>query len=188
RETAEFFEARAVAGNDLLFQAEDKMLAAVDSLSAGKYETAVLQEKDALRFLIEGRRSIEQDLPKKPPKVQAEARSFDRRMTQKLRKPKNEEDAEEVAERLREVASQEEFVYETLTGLKMDDPAPGSDSGGGKGKPDKKSDQPQDPKDNQGSGGDQPKTDERKDDPKTEVASTDKGDKPDGKTGDKDKE
>jgi hypothetical protein len=188
RETAEFFEARAVAGNDLLFQAEDKMLAAVDSLSAGKYETAVLQEKDALRFLIEGRRSIEQDLAKKPPKVQAEARSFDRRMTQKLRKPKNEEDAEEVAERLREVASQEEFVYETLTGLKMDDPGPGSEGGAGSGKPKKKSDKPQDPKENQGSEGEQPKTDEGKDNPKNEVASADKGDKPDGKTGDQEKE
>jgi hypothetical protein len=188
RESAEFFEARQVAGNDLLFQAEDKMLAAVDSLSAGKYETAVLQEKDALRFLIEGRRTIEQALSKKPAKIQAEARNFDRRMTQKLRKPKNEEDAEEVAERLRELASAEEFVYETLTGLKMDDPQPGSGGDGGSGKPKEKPDQPQDPKEAQGSSGDQPKTNKGSDDPKKDEAQSAKGEKPDGKSGDDDKE
>jgi hypothetical protein len=157
RESAEFFAQLNVAGNDLLFQAEEAMLAAVDSLTAGKYDNAVLQEKDALRYLIEGRRTIETDLPKKPPKVQAQVRAFDRTMTQKLRKPKNEEDAEEVASRLRELASEEEFVYETLTGLKMDDDAPGQDSGGGSGKPRKKPDQPPDPKDAEGKKGEVPK-------------------------------
>src|SRR5262249_12509706 len=73
RETAEFLEARAVPGNDLLFQAEEAMLAAVDSLTVGNYDTAVLKEKDALRYLIEGRRTINQELLKKPPKTQAEA-------------------------------------------------------------------------------------------------------------------
>src|SRR5262249_18811668 len=55
REVAEFLEARQIAGNDLLFQAEEAMLASIDSLSAGKYDNATLQEKDALRYLIEGR-------------------------------------------------------------------------------------------------------------------------------------
>jgi hypothetical protein len=157
RETAEFLEARAVPGNDLLFQAEEAMLAAVDSLTVGKYDTAVLKEKDALRYLIEGRRTINQELLKKPPKTQAEARAFDRRQTQKLRKPKNEEDAEQVAERLRQLAADEEFVYETLSGIKMDEDMPGSDGKGGGGK--QKPDAPPEPKETASGTGDQPAAD-----------------------------
>lgn len=144
RELAEFLEARQVAGNDLLFQAEEAMLAAIDSLSAGKYDNATLQEKDALRYLIEGRNTIQEALFKKPPKVQAEVRSFDRRQTQKLRKPKDEEDTEEVAARLIELAQQEEFVYETLTGLKIDDDKMQGSSGAGSGKPTQKPEKPTD--------------------------------------------
>jgi hypothetical protein len=156
RESAEGFAQIGVTGNDLLFQAEEAMLAAVDSLSAGKYDTAVLQEKDALRYLIEGRQTINRELPKKSRAAQAQAMAFDREMTQKLRKPKNEEDAAEVVSRLRELANQEQFVYETLSGIKMDDDTPGSNSGGSSGKPKEKPDQPKDPKESQGSGGEQP--------------------------------
>ncbi|MGE5192029.1 MAG: hypothetical protein ACM3U2_05960, partial [Deltaproteobacteria bacterium] len=188
RESAEFFAQLDVAGNDLLFQAEEAMLAAVDSLSAGKYDNAVLQEKDALRYLVEGRRTIELDLPRKPPKVQAQVRAFDRMMTQKLRKPKNEEDAEEVAERLRDLANQEQFVYETLSGLKMDDPAPGSDSPGGAGSPKRKPDQPNDPGDSQGKDADPQKTDTASADAKNEAAAGSDGKGPGAKSGAEEKE
>jgi hypothetical protein len=183
RESAEFFAQLDVGGNDLLFQAEDAMLAAVDSLTAGKYDTAVLQEKDALRYLIEGRRTINQNLLKKPPKVQAEARAFDRMMTQKLRRPKNEEDAEEVASRLRDLANQEQFVYETLSGVKLDDPAPGSDGNGGSGKPKQKPDEPSDPKDPQKNDGDQSKSDNAVADASKVEAPGSGGKSPDGKSG-----
>lgn len=139
RELAEFLEAREVAGNDLLFQAETEMLAAVDSLSAGKYDIASLQEKDALRYLVEARNSINQGLLKKPPKELAAIRAFDRMQAQKLRKPKSDAEAAEVAARLRELAEQEDFVYETLAGLMIDDvpPTDGMKGSGGKGQPPK---------------------------------------------------
>ncbi len=180
-ETAEFLEAKMVAGNDLLFQAEQAMLAAVDSLTVGKYDTAVLQEKDALRYLIEARRTIDLELPKKPPKTQAEARTFDRIQTQKLRKPKNEEDAEQVAQRLRDLAAQEEFVYETLAAVKMDDPQPGSGGDAGGGKPKPQPDEPPDPKKSAAGTTNQPQTSDAADDPKNDADGPSKKD-----TGDKD--
>ncbi|MBI3861502.1 MAG: hypothetical protein HY290_06370, partial [Planctomycetia bacterium] len=139
---AEALQERNIAGNDLLFQAEDSMLAAVDSLTAGKYDTAVLQEKDALHYLIEGRNTLTIAIARKSQRTQAEIRAFQRMQMQKLRKPKNEDDAEEVASRLRELADQEEFVYESLTGLKLDEEMPGSGGGGGSGKPKKNSEKP----------------------------------------------
>lgn len=145
---AEALQQRNIAGNDLLFQAEEAMLAAVDSLTAGKYDNAVLQEKDALHYLIEGRNVLTIAILKKSPKTQAEIRAFQRMQMQKLRKPKNEDDAEEVASRLRELADKEEFVYETLTGLKLDEDMPGSGGGSGSGKP-KKSDKPSEPNDDE---------------------------------------
>jgi len=206
RETAEFLEARSVPGNDLLFQAEESMLAAVDSLTVGKYDTAVLQEKDALRYLIEGRRTINLELLKKPPKTQAEARAFDRMQTQKLRKPKNEEDAEQVAQRLRDLAGQEQFVYATLSGVKMDDPPRGSGGSDGAGKSKQPPDEPPDPKKSAAGNADQPQPGDAADDPqdpadapsKTGASEKDPdakggngepddkpGDKPGDKTGDK---
>jgi len=145
RELAEALRAREVAGNDLLFQAEESMLAAIDSLSAGKYDNAVLQEKDALRYLIEGRTVLQIAILKKSPKTQAELRAFQRMQMQKLRKPKNDDEAEEVAAKLRELADQEELVYETLGGVKIEGEESAAGKGGGSGKP-KETDKPADPK------------------------------------------
>ncbi len=142
RDLAEALQERNVAGNDLLFQAEESMLAAVDSLTAGKYDNGVLQEKDALHYLIEGRQVLTIGISKKSSKTQAELRAFQRMQMQKLRKPKDEDAAEEIASRLRELADKEEFVYETLTGLKLDEEMPGSDGSGGSGKSKKSSEQP----------------------------------------------
>jgi hypothetical protein len=142
RDLAEALQERNVAGNDLLFQAEESMLAAVDSLTAGKYDNAVLQEKDALHYLIEGRNVLTIATLKKSPKTQAELRAYQRMQMQKLRKPKDEDAAEEIASRLRELADKEEFVYETLTGLQLDEEMPGSGGSGGSGKSKKKPEQP----------------------------------------------
>jgi len=185
REVAEFLEGRGVAGNDLLFQAEEAMLAAVDSLSAGKYDNAVLQEKDALRYLIEGRQTINQALMKKSPKTQAEVRAFDRMQTQKLRKPKNEEDAEEVASRLRELANQEEFVYETLSGIKMDDDDRPGTASGGSGKATPKPDKPTDPKKAEDGSG---KSETSADSQKPDESSGSKDKVPEGKDGKSEKD
>lgn len=165
---------REVAGNDLLFKAEDSMLAAIDSLSAGKYDNAVLQERDALRYLIEGRDRVAFAIPKKPRKTQAELAAFQRMQLQKLRRPKNDEEAEEVAARLRQLADQEEMVAMALGGEgepnDKDEPAPGSGGKGSAKKSSKKSEKPAD--------ADKP-TDSQKDKPKAE------GDKPkpEGKEG-----
>ncbi len=81
------------------------MLAAVDSLSAGKYDTAVLQERDALKELIEGRNKLREEIQKNPSKFRGFA-AADRRMAQKLRRPKSDkEEAEEVVRRLKQLAS-----------------------------------------------------------------------------------
>jgi hypothetical protein len=129
RELAEGLEARGVDPSDteLLYQAETSMLGATDSLSAGNYETAVLQERDAVKYLIEGRIKIEQTISKNPNRQQlAQLRSFDRTQRQKLRKPKtDEEEAKEIARRLEQLAQEEDFVYKTLAGI----PADGSSKG-----------------------------------------------------------
>ena len=121
RELAEGLEARGVDPSDteLLYQAETSMLGATDSLSGGNYETAVLQERDAVKYLIEGRNKVQDAISKNPNRQQlAQLRSFDRTQRQKLRQPKtDEEEAKEVAQRLEQLASEEDFVYKTLAGI-----------------------------------------------------------------------
>jgi hypothetical protein len=100
----------------LLLQAEANMLAAVDSLAAGKYPTAVLQERDALKELIEGRDRLREAILKNPKAFQALS-AADRRMAQKLRRPKSDkQEAEEVVRRLKQLAQQENQVQMALAG------------------------------------------------------------------------
>jgi hypothetical protein len=96
RDLADFFEGRGTEGADVLFQAEAAMLAAVDSLSVGGYDTAVVQEKDAQQRLVEARDKLVQSLNQNPGLAQA-LRQIDRRLAQKLRRPRNED--EEMAQR-----------------------------------------------------------------------------------------
>jgi hypothetical protein len=98
----------------LLLQAETHMLAAADSLAAGKYETAVLQQRDALKELIEGRNRLRQAIMKNPAKFRAFA-SQDRMLAQKLRRPKSDaEEAAEVARRLEALANSQMSVGANL--------------------------------------------------------------------------
>jgi hypothetical protein len=100
----------------LLLQAESNMLAAVDSLSAGKYPTSVLQERDALKELIEGRNRLLTAIFKNPELARRFA-AADRRIAQKLRRPKSDkQEAEEVVRRLRQLAQQEGQVQMALAG------------------------------------------------------------------------
>jgi transposase len=98
----------------LLLQAESHMLAAADSLAAGKYETAVLQQRDALKELIEGRNRLRVAIMKNPAKFRAFA-TQDRMLAQKLRRPKSDaEEAAEVARRLEQLANSQMAVGATL--------------------------------------------------------------------------
>jgi hypothetical protein len=119
RELAEGLLARGIDETELLYQAESSMLAATDSLSAGKYDTAALQMRDALKELIEGRNRLQIAINKNPNRAQlAQLRQFDRMQQQKLRRPKtDEEEAKEIEKRLLELADSEDFVYATLAGI-----------------------------------------------------------------------
>ena len=119
RELAEGLEARGIGETELLYQAETAMLGATDSLAAAQYNTATLQQRDALKYLIEGRNRLQIFIMKNPNRAQlAMLRQFDRMQQQKLRRPKSDDqEAQEVAQRLQELADKEDFIYETIASL-----------------------------------------------------------------------
>lgn len=116
RELAEGLLARGIDETELLFQAETAMLSATDSLSAGSYDTAELQMRDALKHLIEGRNRLEVLIRKSKDRQQlAQLRAFDRTQQQKLRRPKSdEEEARRIADRLTELADKEDMLYQIV--------------------------------------------------------------------------
>jgi len=63
---ADFLAGLGVDGTAILAQAEEAMLSAVDSLQGGKFPTAINQERDALRYLMEARNTVQQALAKQP--------------------------------------------------------------------------------------------------------------------------
>jgi hypothetical protein len=113
RDYAEGLLQRGIDETELLFQAETAMLAAADSLSAGNYDTATLQMREALKYLIEGRNRLEIGLLKnRDRQMLAALRLFDRLQRQKLRRPKSdEEEARQIAQRLEELAEQEDNLF-----------------------------------------------------------------------------
>src|SRR5436305_4638975 len=114
---ADFLIERAVDGGIILQQAEEAMLSAVDSLNGAKFGTAINQQRDALRFLMEARETVQQALRKQPPRVRAAVRQFDRIQRQKLRR--NDEKAEtlpQIAEELAKLAGEEDEVARTIAG------------------------------------------------------------------------
>ncbi len=121
RETAEGLALRGVDDVELFFQAETSMLAAVDSLSVGKWENATLQMRDALKFLIEARDRTNSQINKNPnAQMLAQLRQFDRLQAQKLRRPKTDkEEARELIRRLEELIAQEATV---VSGLEDENP------------------------------------------------------------------
>ena len=127
RDLAEFLDAREIDGADLMFQAEAAMLSASDSLGAASLETAGLQEKDALRYLVEARNTIQIFLLENPEAARA-IQEADQRMSQKLR-TEQEASAKELAEELRELAKEEEMVSEGLEMLGAAKPQAGGETG-----------------------------------------------------------
>src|SRR5437879_4131528 len=116
-ELADFLAGLGVDGAAILSQAEEAMLSAVDSLQGAKFATAIGQERDALRYLMEARNTVQQALSKSARAVRAQARAFDRLQRQKLRRPNsNSESLAQIAEELAKLADEEEEVARTLAG------------------------------------------------------------------------
>jgi hypothetical protein len=112
---ADFLAGLGVDGAAILSQAEEAMLSAVDSLNGAKFGTAINQERDALRFLMEARETAQRALPKKPRSVRAQARAFDRLQRQKLRRPNEKaETLAQIAEELAKLADEEDEVGRNL--------------------------------------------------------------------------
>jgi len=113
RDFAEGLLQRGIDETELLFQAERTMLAAADSLTAGNFDTATLQMREALKYLIEGRNRLEFLIVKqRDRRALAELRQFDRIQQQKLRQAKSDEEAaRQIAERLEELASEEDVLF-----------------------------------------------------------------------------
>ena len=115
-EAEDFFDIQEDRTSDLLFAAEEQMLAAIDSMSVGKYDTGVLQEKDALRYLIDARFQLEIRLGQRGGSAfAARLFAFNRRMMQRLRRPKSDrERADEVVRQLRSLADRQDSMSQML--------------------------------------------------------------------------
>jgi hypothetical protein len=129
-ELADFLAGLGVDGAAILAQAEEAMLAAVDSLQGAKFTTAIGQERDALRYLMEARNTVQQGLLKQPRAVRAQARAFDRLQRQKLRRPNEKaETLPQIAEELAKLADEEDDVARQLA-VSGDNPTPAEGTGG----------------------------------------------------------
>jgi hypothetical protein len=114
-ELADFLAGLGVDGAAILAQAEEAMLSAVDSLQGAKFAIAIGQERDALRFLMEARNTVQQALLKQPRAVRAQARAFDRLQRQKLRRQNEKaETLPQIAEELAKLADEEDEVARTI--------------------------------------------------------------------------
>jgi hypothetical protein len=143
-ELADFLAGLGVDGAAILAQAEEAMLSAVDSLQGAKFPTAINQERDALRFLMEARETVQQALPKKPKAVRAQARAFDRLQRQKLRRPDEKaETLPQIAEELAKLADEEDEIARQIAGSANN---PGGTEGSAPGKPTDPKANPTDPK------------------------------------------
>jgi hypothetical protein len=142
-ELADFLASLGVDGAAILQQAEEAMLSAVDSLNGAKFSTAINQERDALRFLMEARDTARLALLKKPKPVRAQARAFDRLQRQKLRRKNEKADTlPEIAEELAKLADEEDEVARTIASNPGDNPTDADSAGTGNpkdAKPDAKS-------------------------------------------------
>ena len=122
---ADFLQGLGIDGAAILAQAEEAMLSAVDSLNLAKFPTAINQQRDALRYLMEARETAQQALFKQPAKVRAQARAFDRLQRQKLRRPNDQaETLAQIAGELGKLAEEEEGVAREIAG-----PGPGPGDG-----------------------------------------------------------
>ena len=111
---ADFFVSMGNDDVESLRQAEAAMLQAADSLAAGTFDTALLQEQDALRLLVETRNELEQLLIKNPSKSkQVKAAMAGLKMKLRRTRPPT---ALEIATRLEQLANDQERVAKEFIG------------------------------------------------------------------------
>jgi hypothetical protein len=81
--------------------------------------------RDAVKNLIDARDRIQIQINRRNRQQLAGLRNFDRMQQQKIRRPKSDEEAaRKIAQRLEELANDEDFVYATLAGLLDPDQKP----------------------------------------------------------------
>jgi len=132
KEFTEGIEALADARVDSLHKALDAMQASIDALDRSRNAEAPPAMAEALKHLVAARRELGV-LILENPALAAKMKTFDRKQAQKIRKPKSkDEEAEEIADRLEELAQEEDFVYATLAEPKGG-PAPAPDAKGSEG-------------------------------------------------------
>jgi hypothetical protein len=115
----DFLISRGNDDTEALSQAEAAMLQAVDSLSAGDFAIALVQEEDALRALAEARRTVELALLKNATAQQIEQlRNFRRQLQQKLRREANRTD-QQLADSLQQIAAEQKRLANDAKALTM---------------------------------------------------------------------
>ncbi|MCA9062743.1 MAG: hypothetical protein KDA96_06780 [Planctomycetaceae bacterium] len=118
RRLADFLVAMQFGGEELIFEAHEAMLGAITSLGDGRFDNAVAQERDAIKLLVEGRDVLRILIRKNPPKNRAALRAFSRRETQKLRRPKSDQqEVMELIERLTQLENEERRMSSDLASV-----------------------------------------------------------------------
>lgn len=167
---AEFFVSRGNDDVEALNQAETAMLQAADSLAAGSFDLALVQEEDALRALAEARRTLEILLLKNPtPQQQAALRRLARQLRQKLRRERPETE-QQIADTLQRIASEQAQLGQSAARLAQ---RQSNNSGQGMGG------QPSESNRNGQAGGGEPQSaDANADESETEQTGENEGDPP----------
>ncbi|MDB5350356.1 MAG: hypothetical protein JWN86_1603 [Planctomycetota bacterium] len=182
REFTEGIERLADARVEALHKAEEAMLASVEALDRGRNGEAPVGMTEALKNLVAARRELQTIIGGNPSAAQA-MRSFDRKQAQKIRKPKGkDEEAEQVAAELEDLAKEEDFVYASLAGL-METGPDGKAEKGERGQDGEKKDA-EEPKDEAKKDG-EPKDAEAKKDGQSKGQNGSKGQGPKGMKGSK---
>jgi hypothetical protein len=108
---------------EFLYDANRTMGNTIERLHAAQYPPATQSQREALMQLIKARDDLRQAFGKSSPSE--EFRRFDREQAQKLRKPESEEEqAEMLADKIRQLADEQEFVYATLGGVPCEQGSP----------------------------------------------------------------
>ena len=104
--------------SELMYAAQQAMLASVDSLASAEYDVAKLQEKDALQYLIDARQRIDMVAAQGNRGGFGAFLSASRRMMSRIRRPRtNQERAREIVRRLKRAAAEQEFIMEKMSDL-----------------------------------------------------------------------
>jgi len=118
RELADYtLEFAAQEEIDTLYRAEASMLAAIDSLSLGNFETAAIQEKDAQQYLVEGRNQLRRLLQQSLFARQSYRRANSRLQSRLFRDRSDMQSAQGLVSRLRGLAREERELARMADGI-----------------------------------------------------------------------